>query len=111
LLTITTVEKKMKAYIASLALGLLVGAIYALLNVRSPAPPVVALVGLLGILLGEHIPPLFKHAFTMKKSASVWIEEQAKPNQLTYLSHSKKAHSQLKPDESVQLITKGTHHD
>ena len=29
------------------------GFIYGLLNVRSPAPPYVALLGLLGILLGE----------------------------------------------------------
>ena len=32
----------------------------ALLNVRSPAPPVIALVGLLGILIGEQLPPLAK---------------------------------------------------
>lgn len=43
----------MKPYIVSLAVGILVGAIYALLRVRSPAPPVVALAGLLGILIGE----------------------------------------------------------
>ncbi|WP_119419090.1 DUF1427 family protein [Desertibaculum subflavum] len=32
----------MKAYILSLAAGLLVGVVYGVLNVRSPAPPVVA---------------------------------------------------------------------
>ena len=42
-----------KALALSLIVGLLVGAIYGLLQVRSPAPPYVALVGLLGILLGE----------------------------------------------------------
>jgi XapX domain-containing protein len=50
----------MKLYLISLAAGVLVGAIYGLINVRSPAPPVVALVGLLGILLGEQIVPLVK---------------------------------------------------
>jgi XapX domain-containing protein len=60
----------MKAYLITLAVGLLVGAIYGLLNVRSPAPPVIALVGLLGILIGEQIPPLAKrlldgHAITV----------------------------------------------
>ena len=50
----------MKPYFVSLAVGSLVGVIYALFNVRSPAPPVIALVGLLGILLGEQIPSLFK---------------------------------------------------
>lgn len=48
----------MKPYLAALAAGLLVGVVYSLLGVRSPAPPVIALVGLLGILLGEQIVPL-----------------------------------------------------
>jgi XapX domain-containing protein len=47
----------MKIYLITLAVGLLVGAIYGLLNVRSPAPPVIALVGLLGILAGEQSVP------------------------------------------------------
>ena len=51
----------MKIYLVSLGAGLLVGVIYSLLNVRSPAPPLVALVGLLGILVGEQIVPVGKH--------------------------------------------------
>ena len=47
----------MKAYVISLAVGLLVGGIYSLLGVRSPAPPAIALVGLLGILVGEQVGP------------------------------------------------------
>jgi XapX domain-containing protein len=39
-------------YIVSLG-GLGIGMIYALIDVRSPAPPLVALVGLLGMVLGE----------------------------------------------------------
>lgn len=50
----------MKAYVITLAVGLLVGVLYGLLNVRSPAPPVIALIGLLGILIGEQVPPLAK---------------------------------------------------
>jgi XapX domain-containing protein len=50
----------MKTYLLSLGAGLVVGVVYSLLNVRSPAPPVVALVGLLGILLGEQIVPVAK---------------------------------------------------
>ena len=53
-------DKVMKPYLLALGAGLLVGIIYSLLNVRSPAPPVVALVGLLGILLGEQVIPLGK---------------------------------------------------
>lgn len=51
----------MALHIASLAAGLLVGVVYSLLNVRSPAPPVVALVGLLGILIGEQIVPVARN--------------------------------------------------
>ena len=48
----------MRTYLISLGAGLLVGIVYSLLNVRSPAPPVVALVGLLGILIGEQVIPV-----------------------------------------------------
>jgi XapX domain-containing protein len=50
----------MKPYLLSLGAGLLVGVVYSLLNVRSPASPVGALVGLLGILLGEQLVPVAK---------------------------------------------------
>ncbi len=48
----------MKPYLISLAVGLLVGGIYGFLNVKSPAPPTIALIGLLGILLGEQAVPI-----------------------------------------------------
>lgn len=41
----------MKMYLLSLAVGLLVGVLYYVLNVKSPAPPLVALVGLLGMVI------------------------------------------------------------
>lgn len=44
----------MKAYIVSLAVGTLAGLLYSALNVKSPAPPTIALVGLLGMLAGEN---------------------------------------------------------
>jgi XapX domain-containing protein len=50
----------MRLYLLSLGAGLLVGIIYSLINVRSPAPPVVALVGLLGMLIGEQVIPVGK---------------------------------------------------
>jgi len=50
----------MKPYILSLGAGLLVGIVYSLLSVKSPAPPVIALLGLLGMLLGEQIIPVAK---------------------------------------------------
>lgn len=48
-----SMERAMKAYLLSLGVGMLAGALYALLSVRSPAPPVIALLGLLGMLIGE----------------------------------------------------------
>ena len=63
----------MKAYVLSLAVGLLVGAIYGLLGVRSPAPPVVALVGLLGILIGEQVPTLAKTLWRREPIAVSWL--------------------------------------
>ena len=48
----------MKMYLVSLGAGVLVGVIYSLLQVRSPAPPLIALVGLLGMLFGEQVIPL-----------------------------------------------------
>lgn len=43
------------AFLTSLAVGFGVGGLYALIGVRSPAPPAVALVGLLGMVLGEFV--------------------------------------------------------
>jgi XapX domain-containing protein len=48
----------MRLYLVSLGAGILVGVIYSLLSVRSPAPPLVALLGLLGILIGEQVIPV-----------------------------------------------------
>ena len=78
----------MKPYLVSLALGVLVGVIYALFNVRSPAPPIIALVGLLGILVGEQIPPLVKHALRVEKTAS-WMDDQVKPHMFGQLPKCK----------------------
>jgi XapX domain-containing protein len=63
-----------------LAAGLLVGIVYALLSVRSPAPPVIALVGLLGMLIGEQIPPLLRHYLAGEAPDAVWMREQVKPH-------------------------------
>jgi XapX domain-containing protein len=70
----------MKPYLLSAAVGLLVGVIYALFNVRSPAPPVIALVGLLGILAGEQIPPLVKRWLAPDAAQTSWLHHQVKPH-------------------------------
>jgi XapX domain-containing protein len=45
----------MKVMLISLVVGLGVGVIYGLIRVKSPAPPIVALLGLLGMVLGEQL--------------------------------------------------------
>ena len=60
----------MKLYLVSLGAGLLVGLIYSLLGVRSPAPPVVALIGLLGMLVGEQAIPVGKQLLSGAAFAS-----------------------------------------
>ncbi|HYW44682.1 MAG TPA: DUF1427 family protein [Bryobacteraceae bacterium] len=43
----------MKTLLISFVVGLLVGVAYWVIRVKSPAPPIVALLGLLGMVLGE----------------------------------------------------------
>jgi XapX domain-containing protein len=76
----------MKTYLVSLAVGLLVGVIYSLLGVRSPAPPVVALVGLLGILAGEQLPPLAKSVWVGEPLAFSWFRH-VQPHVFGQLPH------------------------
>src|SRR5882724_3988949 len=70
----------MRTYLVSLGAGLLVGIVYSLLNVRSPAPPVVALVGLLGILVGEQIIPVAKRMVEGSHLAAAWCQAQCAPH-------------------------------
>jgi XapX domain-containing protein len=72
----------MKIYLVSASAGLLVGVIYALLNVRSPAPPVVALIGLLGILVGEQLVPIAKRLLSGEAVTVSWTRTQCVPHVL-----------------------------
>jgi XapX domain-containing protein len=45
----------MKVLLVSFAVGLFVGVLYGVIRVKSPAPPIVALLGLLGMVLGEQL--------------------------------------------------------
>jgi XapX domain-containing protein len=45
----------MKVLFLSFIVGLGVGALYGVIRVKSPAPPIVALLGLLGMVLGEQL--------------------------------------------------------
>ncbi len=44
-----------KGFFLSFVVGLGVGVIYALVRVKSPAPPIIALLGLLGMVIGEQL--------------------------------------------------------
>jgi XapX domain-containing protein len=70
----------MKTYLLSAGAGILVGVIYSLLNVRSPAPPLVALVGLLGILIGELVIPVGKQLLSGSSLAAAWSQAQCAPH-------------------------------
>jgi XapX domain-containing protein len=70
----------MKIYLLSAGTGILVGIIYSLLNVRSPAPPLVALVGLLGILVGEQVIPVSKQLISGNSLAAAWRQAQCAPH-------------------------------
>lgn len=43
----------MKNLLISFAVGAFVGLLYGIIKVKSPAPPIIALLGLLGMVIGE----------------------------------------------------------
>jgi len=63
----------LKTYSVSLAVGILAGLIYAVLDVNSPAPPIIALVGLLGMQIGEHLIPLVKRLINRQPVNLYWF--------------------------------------
>ncbi len=69
----------MRPYLFSLLAGVLVGIIYSLVGIRSPAPPIVALVDILGILVGEQVASLTVYVFTKGADSTLWIGHD-KPN-------------------------------
>jgi len=94
----------MKPYLLALAMGLLVGVIYALLNVRSPAPPVVALLGLLGMLVGEQAVPIVKRWLSKEPITAAWLGANYKEQvfgQLPSAPREAKPGNNKPPDASV----------
>lgn len=60
-------------YIISLGVGFGIGLLYWLLKVQSPAPPLIALAGLLGMVLGEHAIPVVKAQFFAQTTTTVQV--------------------------------------
>ena len=95
----------MRTYLVSLGAGLLVGVVYSLLNVRSPAPPVVALVGLLGMLIGEQIIPVAKRMVEGSHLAAAWRQAQCTPHIFGLLPGRAERASQPKIDSEPDETT------
>lgn len=66
-------------YVISILAGILVGVIYGLINVRSPAPPLIALLGLLGMLVGEQLVPVAKRIINGAPITAAWFSQECKP--------------------------------
>ena len=64
----------MKALLVSFAVGLFVGVLYGVIRVKSPAPPIVALLGLLGMVVGEQLGGwILAKKVSLTQSASVCL--------------------------------------
>jgi XapX domain-containing protein len=61
----------MTGYLVSLVMGLAVGVAYGLVQVRSPAPPLIALIGLLGMVLGEQAIDLARRHLSLSPQAAI----------------------------------------
>jgi XapX domain-containing protein len=66
-------------YLISLGAGILAGLLYGLINVRSPAPPAIALIGLLGMLVGEQIVPVAKRVIDGAPLTRAWFASKCQP--------------------------------
>lgn len=67
----------MKMLAVSFAVGVLVGTLYGVIRVKSPAPPIVALLGLLGMVLGEQLGGwITAKKFNVVHAASVCLVEK-----------------------------------
>jgi XapX domain-containing protein len=71
--------KEQAMYLISLGAGVLAGLLYGLINVRSPAPPAIALIGLLGMLIGEQIVPVAKRLLDGAPVTAGWFASECAP--------------------------------
>jgi XapX domain-containing protein len=69
----------MLEYLVSLLMGLAVGAAYGLVQVRSPAPPMIALVGLFGMVLGQQAVNVAKRHFAPPPQTSIQAGCERRP--------------------------------
>lgn len=84
----------MKVLLISFAVGLLVGGLYGVIRVKSPAPPIVALLGLLGMVIGEQLGTLVvtkganvAHAASVCLVGKHWAQESRVPSVVSARPH------------------------
>ncbi|WDZ95885.1 DUF1427 family protein [Herbaspirillum sp. WKF16] len=69
----------MKPYLISLLMGAVAGALYYALQVQSPAPPIIALLGLLGMLIGEQLVPIVRRKLAGEPLTAAWFRRECVP--------------------------------
>ena len=69
----------MSGYLVSLLMGLAVGAAYGLVQVRSPAPPMIAFVGLFGMVPGQQAVDMAKRYFATPAQTSIQERSARRP--------------------------------
>lgn len=69
----------LKSWVVSLAVGLLAGVIYGAMQVHSPAPPVIALLGLFGMLVGEQLVPIARRLLRREPVTLAWFRHECVP--------------------------------
>ena len=92
----------MKIYVVSLAVGVLVGCIYALLQVRSPAPPAIALIGLLGMLVGEQVVPITKRVMDGIPLTRAWFAGECQSKITGVASNNASTNAKTEADDTRQ---------
>jgi XapX domain-containing protein len=107
---------EVKVLFLSFGVGLGVGVLYGFIRVKSPAPPIVALVGLLGMVLGEQFG-IWIHTkkLDVSHAASVCLVgerydrqlSKAPPRKASYDSSSVAAEETSKHWNSLPSATKG----
>ena len=63
-------------YLISFGAGILAGVLYGVINVRSPAPPALALIGLLGMLVGEQVVPITTRVIDGSPLTRAWFASE-----------------------------------
>ena len=92
-------------YLISLGAGVLAGLLYGLINVRSPAPPAIALIGLLGMLIGEQIVPVARRVIDGQGLSVSWFASECTPR-ITGIAAAKPARNEAENENETEAPTR-----